>query len=259
MIERHAAFLMCYNQLHLTKEAMASLLAQDIGPLEILVVNNGSTDGTREWLDSLVNNTDDCGPHKLRISHHETNQSPVLMFNHAAQMLWDWGHEKFLAVANDVVLPANAYRLMAQWPRGIVTASQTTEKDFVRVTETKAASECTPMAIAMFRKWVWDALVTKDGYFYDEGYFNYASDCDLALRISSCGIRGVQLDLPYYHAGSATLRLAPPEERREMDAQANADRAYFEQKWGFACTAYEYGACALDINFRWIPQLKRYL
>jgi GT2 family glycosyltransferase len=250
---RHAAMLMCFNQLHLTKEAMASLLAQDIGPLEILVINNGSTDGTREWLNDLSDRKD-TGSHRIHCVHQTENRSPVAMFNAGAQMVFRNGHDKFLAVANDVVLPSNAYRLMAQWPRGIVTASQTTEKDFARVTETRAASECTPMAIAMFRKWVWDALVTKDGYFYDEGYFNYASDCDLALRISSCGIRGVQLDLPYYHAGSATLRLAPPEERREMDAQANADREYFEKKWKFKVDAYEYGACAQDINFRGMPE-----
>ena len=31
----------------------------------------------------------------------------------------------------------------------------------------------------------------------DTGFFHYASDCDMALRMASCGIRGVQLDVPY--------------------------------------------------------------
>jgi GT2 family glycosyltransferase len=252
---RHAAFLMCYNQLHLTKQAMASLVDQDIGPLEILIINNGSTDGTKEWLD-FIKAGSEFSAHRFYVIHQATNQSPVAMFNIAAKMIFGWGYDHFLAIANDVVLPPNAYRLMNKYPRGIVTASQTGEKEFARVEEAHAASECTPMAIALFRKWVWDALVAKDGYFYDEGYFNYASDCDLALRISSCGIRGVQLDLPYYHYCSATLRLAPPDEEREMHAQANADRDYFEQKWGFKVDALEYGQMAQDINFTGRPKEK---
>ena len=92
-----------------------------------------------------------------------------------------------------------------------MTASQTEDRGFPRFDHARAVSENTPMAVMMTRRWVYDALVVKDGYFFDEGFFNYASDCDLALRLAACGIRGVQLDMQYYHYGSASHRLAPPE------------------------------------------------
>ena len=57
------------------------------------------------------------------------------------------------------------------------------------------------MAVMLTRKWAYDALIAKDGFFLDEGFFMYASDCDMALRMASCGIRGVQLDVPYWHYG----------------------------------------------------------
>jgi GT2 family glycosyltransferase len=114
-------------------------------------------------------------------------------------------------------------------------------------------NECTPMAVMLLRRWCYDALLARDGFFFDPRFFHYGSDCDFALRLASCGIRGVQLDVQYYHEGSATLKMAPPEERRKMDRQADVDRLKFIEKWGFPVTAYEYGACAADINFRGVP------
>ncbi|MGO4880960.1 MAG: glycosyltransferase family 2 protein, partial [Bryobacteraceae bacterium] len=44
---KNAVLLVTYNNLALTKEAVASVMAQDIGPLHIWIVNNGSTDPKR--------------------------------------------------------------------------------------------------------------------------------------------------------------------------------------------------------------------
>jgi GT2 family glycosyltransferase len=104
--------------------------------------------------------------------------------------------------------------------------------------------------VVLLRKWVYDALIARDGYLFDPNIFLYVSDCDFALRLASCGIRGVQLDLQYFHYGSASHRMLPPEKARIITNQADIDRAYFEKKWGFKCDALEYGACAQDINFR---------
>ena len=73
---------------------------------------------------------------------------------------------------------------------------------------------------------------------------------DLALRLASCGIRGVQLDMQYYHYGSASHRLAPPESGAAQRTQADADRIYFEKKWGFRVDSLEYGQRPADPNFR---------
>lgn len=53
-------------------EAVRSLLRQDLRGFTLLIVNNGSTDGTREWLDALAGEPAGDGP-KLRVTHLETN------------------------------------------------------------------------------------------------------------------------------------------------------------------------------------------
>jgi len=59
-------------------------------------------------------------------------------------------------------------------------------------------------------------VVAEYGYFLDEGFWFYGSDCDLALRMAALGIRGVQLDLPYWHYGSASWKKAPETEKQMM-------------------------------------------
>lgn len=245
---RHAVVLICYNQLELTKAALASVVAQDIGPLDLLVVNNGSVDGTAAWLADFVTFLEDSA-HRVQVVTSPENKSPVWWANRACEQVFQ-NYDKVLLVPNDVVLPENAYRELNRWPRGMVAASPTSEREFARVAEARAVSENTPMSLVLLRRWCWEALVTRDGYLFDERYFNYASDCDLALRMIACGIHGVQLDLQYWHYFSGTLKLAPEIERKGMDRQANMDRAAFAVKWGHTVDDPEYARRAADINFR---------
>ena len=41
------------SQLALTKSAVESVAAQDVGDMELWIINNGSTEPTRKWLDFL--------------------------------------------------------------------------------------------------------------------------------------------------------------------------------------------------------------
>jgi GT2 family glycosyltransferase len=231
--------MFAYNNWEMTRDAVESVFRQDI-PVGLTVINNGSTDGTRDYLDSIVEGS-------FTAIHIPENQSPIRLTNDYLRTTLS-SHEYMLGMANDVILPPNLYRLMLEWPRGFVCASQTGDRDFVSPPECRAVGETTPMAVMMIRRWAYGAICALDGHFFDEGFFHYASDCDMALRMAACGIRGVQLSIPYWHHGSAALKTST--RRREMEIQADRDRDYFERKWGFACTSLEYGQVASDPNWR---------
>jgi GT2 family glycosyltransferase len=248
--KRHAVLMFMFNQnteqLQLSKESLESVCKQDIGPLDIFIVNNGSTEPTRAWLAAIENNTD--SEHWFYVAHYEKNESPVRLSNKFLEMIFAT-HDKVFCIANDVIVPSNAYRLMSQWPRGMVTASETQDRNFTVSEEVHAVSECTPMSLALIRRWFYEALMARDGFYLDPRFVHYTSDCDIALRMASCGIRGVQLDLQFYHYGSASWRMNPFGAKAITD-QADRDRTAFEAKWKFKVDAYEYGARAGDINFK---------
>jgi GT2 family glycosyltransferase len=231
--------MICYNNLELTKQAVESALVQDI-EIELVVVNNGSTDGTRQWLSELQTPA-------ATILHMERNESPCKVANAMLKTIFA-NSPYVLGIPNDAILPPNCYSQLLKWPRGFVCATDIGQGE-IEVREAKAVSENTPMSVMLIRRWAHDALVQKDGYFFDEGFFHYASDCDLALRMAACGIRGVQLDVPFWHYGSASWRLADTEVAHQITSQADRDRDYFQRKWGFSVSDPRYGESARDINF----------
>ncbi len=70
-----------FNQLEYTRDCVESLLRfKDVDELEILVVDNGSTDGTKEYLSTLASNAD-----IFKILNFESNQGYACANNLAAQ------------------------------------------------------------------------------------------------------------------------------------------------------------------------------
>lgn len=239
-------------QFQLTKAAVMSVLNQDI-PVHFWIVDNGSTyEPTREWLDDIA----EKNRHRVITIHNSINLSPVLatneLFDHIFRTI---DCDYVLGCPNDISLPTDFYAQLLKWPRGIVTASMTDVKplspEHVGVQhEVFAVSECTPLAVALIRRWAWQALVDKDEFFLDPRYEFYCSDCDLALRMAACGIRGIQLSIPYYHFCSASHRLAADGVGKSITDRADIDREVFLQKWGFGVSDEAYGIACGNINFR---------
>lgn len=247
----HAVLFLTYlqvpEQLALAKEAWESLVRQDVGDLEIWAINNGGSAEAKEWIDSLA---DDFNV-TLHINHYDANWPPTILVNQTLTEIFR-DHEYVLSLPPDVILRPDTYSQMLKWPRGLVTASQTDDRncDINAPIEVVAMSECVPMAVSLTRRWFYEALMAKDGYFNDPRFALYCSDCDLALRMASCGLRGIQLSLIYYHFGSSSHRMLDPERARMITGRADVDRRLFEAKWGFGVQSLEYGQIGFDINFR---------
>jgi len=54
---------------------------------------------------------------------------------------------------------------------------------------------------------------------------------DLTMRMLNMGLRGIQLDVQFWHYGSASWKLA--KDGADQLRQTDRDREYFEKKWGF--------------------------
>ena len=171
--------------------------------------------------------------------------------NKSAAVLFALSYTQLFGVPNDVILPPNLFSELAKWPRGFVAAWMNEEYNNVAPCERAAAVHEDPhTSVMLVRKWAHAALVAKDGYFLDEGYQFYASDCDLKLRMHACGIHGIQLDIQCYHFSGASHRLAPPEISKAITDQADVDRAYFYSKYGFNVGSQEHVDALKDLNFR---------
>jgi len=247
---RHPVLLTMYNrtpsQLELSKLALQSVLNQDLEGMELTIINNGSTDSTREWLSNLQEDGED-----FTVRTYEKNQHILKLMNDQLKDVFRTS-DHVLLVPNDVILSPNAYREMLKWPRGFVSATPIEQDEPFQplAGEVKAISENTPFCVILIRRWAYRAIVEHSGCFFDESFEHYGSDCDIALRISACGIRGVQLDIPVWHYRSASWRLAPSGEGEKMTYRADVDRAHFRRRYGFQAGSTEYAAAARDINFR---------
>jgi hypothetical protein len=224
----------------LTVAAFQSIMDQDI-PVEIHIIDNGSTyPDTAKWLYGGILNDLRC-----HLFSQPVNISPIKLHNEMLEKLFRT-EDYVLSVPNDVVLPPNLYREMLKCPRGVVSAFMTDNANFPRSMTAKVVSEEAHLAVPLIRSWAYDALVAMDGYFLDEGFHFYASDCDLKMRFHALGIRGAQLDILCWHYGSASHRLANfPGAFRGDD-----DRAYFERKWGFPIGSERYNAVVNNLNWR---------
>jgi len=67
---------------------------------------------------------------------------------------------------------------------------------------------------------------------FDERMKLYASDCDYHIRGHRLGVPMMKANIPYFHASSSTLKNSSPEDRVQIEQQANADRVVFHSIYG---------------------------
>lgn len=225
------------NNLTLTQKAIASLRGQDIeGGVQILVVDNDSSDGTVRWLGTQKD---------LVTILNKPENSVAGAWNQALDWLFStMGNPYALVVNNDVELRPDAYRHLVTDGGGFVTCVGNRDpkcidrNDGWAPPDPSAKRPHPDFSCFLIRKETWD----KVGRF-DEGFRGaFCEDWDYHCRLHKAGITAECLDLPFFHAGSATVKSAKKEDAERIQWQAAKNREYFKAKWGFAGGTDEYYA-----------------
>lgn len=210
-----------WNCQHLTRDAIASCLEQDISDIRVLCVLDKGSDGVAHWLRTLhpqvqVIEMPGCGVSKA--------------WNAALSHVFDRGEAAAALVVNsDVRLRADAYRRLYEDGGLFVTCVGTSSGAKFPGGE-PSLDRIRPhpdFSCFLIRRECWQSIGP-----FDAGMRIYCSDGDYHLRMHRAGVSAYCLDLPFWHYASGTLKQAEPEDRERILKQAQADREAFKRKWG---------------------------
>ena len=216
----------------ITRRCVDSALAQDIGDVEVLVIGNGCVDGTIQMLSAKYWNEP-----RVRVIAHAVMKSLNYIWNDAIGSAFISGAEHVLVINNDIVMRPDTYRLLVADGGLFVTGvSVGSMSETVRI-DTSSRSPHPAFSCFLMREECWKRVGG-----FDEGFWAYASDLDMHLRMDKYGVDAYAIDVPFYHETSSTLRLVDNDTRDRLQKLADADRAYFKKKYGFAGGTDEYYA-----------------
>jgi glycosyltransferase involved in cell wall biosynthesis len=118
-------YMLSYNRKQYAREAFESMLQQTYSPLEIIVSDDRSTDGTYEMLREMFQSYK--GPHQLRILQNERNLGFIGNINKVFSLMQ--GELLIMNCDDDVSMPNKVERIVEAWvkydkkPTAIATSS----------------------------------------------------------------------------------------------------------------------------------------
>lgn len=226
---KNPVLTLTHNCLELTKRCVASVLAQDI-EVKLIVIDNASTDGTQEWLEQNWREMN------FDYGQMESNRGVSAGWNIGINVAFEKGSEQILVLGNDVAIAPSTYRSLISCKLPFVTGVAVDNMEQA-LQETHPEVQSANPDFSMF-------CITKDAWSklgpFNERMKHYCSDCDMHIRGHRLGISMMKASIPFYHERSSTLRLAAPEERIEIETQANKDRQVFQGIYGCLPGSKEY-------------------
>jgi len=210
----------------MTKRCVQSALAQDIGDVEVLAIDNGAEDGTGVLIRSMP------------VLYWYRNQGLHVAWNEALRWAFEHLHLPYvLVINNDIVMRKDMFRLLVEDGGLFVTGVGVGNLQELGVAQPNDKSPHPSFSCFLIRREVWE----KVGKF-DETMRVYAGDGDYHLRMDAARIDAYAISVPFYHEVSGTLKNASPVMREAICKQADQDRATFAAKWGCAIGSEEYYA-----------------
>jgi len=228
------------NNLNLTRNAVRTFKAQDIGDIRILIIDDDSTDGTLQWAQSVP---------VMAIPRFKSSGVAAMWNLGLGIILADNDHA--LVVNNDVELRPDTYRWLLEDGGGFVTAVGSNNREKIQPIQREMGagsfySDPDPdhtrphpdFSCYLIRKETYETVGPFDEHFKTA----FCEDWDYHVRLHKAGITAHCIDLPFLHLSSQTVRNSSPKEQEAIYRQAKANRGYFREKWGVEGGTEEYYA-----------------
>lgn len=228
------------NGLHYTREAMKTFLAQDAPDINIVFIDNASTDGTTDWL-----KTQGCF-----VFHNTISKSVAASWNMGLRWAFAHGAETCLVVNNDVKLRPDTYRLLAEDGGLFVTAVASDDPECIKpvkgptgrweyaAPDPDAKRPHPTMSCFLMRRECWDRV----GPFDEDFLGGYAEDAMYHIAMERAGVKAYCIDLAFWHAGSGTMKCSSAEELAKILSDAERNRQLLFKKTGVHVGSPQYYA-----------------
>jgi len=220
------------NNHHLSKKALRSVATQINVDLCKLVVDNCSTDTTKEWLKSV--NLDNFAYHVF-----ESRVSLAEAWNFGLSTLfYSCNCTHVLVINNDVELPVDiAYTLFKQdrpfvsgvsvndYPDLSFLQSPDPHKNYDEKLPTRPHPD---FSCFMIESDVFSTVGEFDARFTPA----YYEDNDYHIRLAKAGYEAVCVDAKFLHHGAQTIKMSEEKERNYIARCADKNKQYFLSKYG---------------------------
>ena len=239
--------VLCYNKMDYTRQCLESvLLRTNLANAEIIVVNNASTDGTREYLEELrskhandihiIHNTKNLGFSKgMNIGLKHSNSEYIILLNNDTVVSANWDCELISALRDTPSVFAVTPVTNNSGNESKMDILHNDPDDFFakyRSTQTILPSTflCNSLGLfcGAFRR---NELCDVGGL--DEAYLNGWEDDDLYEKLTRLGKKvHIATRSAVYHFANVTVGKGAYSER------SNPNKTYFEKKWNKSWTSH---------------------
>lgn len=220
------------NNVHLTKRAIKSFLRQNLPAVRVLLIDNATQDGTREWARTMY-------PRVVTLTKTPA-LSVAAAWNLGLTVLFEGtGNPWVLVVNNDVELRPETYTMLTADGSEFITAVGNDDRKCLEGPLSDNLYERRPnpdFSCFLIRRKAWEVV----GRFDENFKGAFAEDWDYHVRLHKAGIKACCINVPFYHVGSATVKSMNVDDATLLCEQADLNRQYFKEKHGMQGGSKEY-------------------